>query len=272
MPQGLEAWIGIVGGLLTAALGILRYFNYRTRQDRVTLVGQAFTSTIDGLSAEAEPKRLAAAILLRRFFDVHTEQGAEGVPYGPEAVGIIAALLRKTPGGELQKLLADGLAYAPSLRGADLQSCNLGQAYLGKRIRAGVPHTSERLLTASWFVPWRRRGSRDDLLMSNVDLSDADLFGADLSGASLRSVVARKAVFYTAVATNAVFEEAHLEGADFRGSKLKGARFRGAWLEGARFADAEDIPEYVAHLLDQDRTVPTGSGMPVEVDPTQAAV
>jgi uncharacterized protein YjbI with pentapeptide repeats len=72
-------------------------------------------------------------------------------------VRVIAALLRdRNTDEELQKLLADGLAYAPDLRGADLQRCNLNRAYLGERDGR------------------------------TVDLSKADLYRADLTRASLR--------------------------------------------------------------------------------------
>ena len=148
MATVLQAWIGVLAALVAGALGILRYFSYRTRRDRISLVGQAFSSTVEGLSSDAETKKLAAAILLRRFFDKGTEQGAAGTPYEHEAVAVIAALLRNTLTGELQKLLADGLAYASSLQGADLQECNLSRAYLGKRPRAEVAHASLRLLVA----------------------------------------------------------------------------------------------------------------------------
>jgi hypothetical protein len=77
-------------------------------------------------------------------------------------VAVIAALLRNTPTGELQKLLADGLAYASGLQGADLQECNLSRAYLGRRPRTAVSHASIRLLAAGRAVrpadqgpPWR---------------------------------------------------------------------------------------------------------------------
>jgi ABC-type nickel/cobalt efflux system permease component RcnA len=106
----LQAWIAVAGALLAGVLGIFRYFTYRTRRDRISLVGQAFNSTVEGLSSDADAKKLAAAILLRRFFDKETEQGAVGKPYEREAIAVIAALLRNTPAGELQKLLADGLA------------------------------------------------------------------------------------------------------------------------------------------------------------------
>lgn len=269
MATVLQAWIGVVAALLAGALGILKYFSYRTRRDRISLVGQAFNSTVEGLSSDAEAKKLAAAILLRRFFDKGTEQGAAGTPYEHEAVAVIAALLRNTPTGELQKLLADGLAYASSLRGADLQECNLSRAYLGKRPRAVVEHAGLRLLAAGRWGQSGTGGRRNDQQDAPspavpIDLTTADLFHADLTGASLRGAVARNAVFYTAVARETVFEGARLEGADFRESELEGARFTGAWIEGARFAGARNVPPNVALLLDQDRQVPAGEGMPVQ--------
>jgi uncharacterized protein YjbI with pentapeptide repeats len=266
--SALQAWVGVVGALLAGFLGILKYFNYRTHRDRISLVGQAFNSTVEGLSSDAEAKKLAAAILLRRFFDEGTEQGAAGTPYEREAVAVIAALLRNTETGELQKLLADGLAYASSLQGTDLQECNLSRAYLGQRPRSTVTHGSLRLLSAE---RWARspiatiRGSRpvDPLTSMPIDLSKADLFGANLTGASLRGGIARNTIFYTAVAQGTVFEGAHLEGADFRQADLKDARFAGAWIEGARFAGAQHLPENVAGLLDQTGQVREGEGMPV---------
>jgi uncharacterized protein YjbI with pentapeptide repeats len=264
----LQAWVAVVGALLAAALGILKYFDYRTHRDRISLVGQAFNSTVEGLSSDAEAKKLAAAILLRRFFDEGTEQGAAGTPYKREAVAVIAALLRNTQTGELQKLLADGLAYASSLQGADLQQCNLSRAYLGERPRAVVEHGSVRLLSAGRRVQSvisRGGGGRpaDPTVTMPIDLTKADLFGANLTGASLRGGIARNAVFYTAIAQRTVFEDAHLEGADFREADLKGARFTGAWIEGAKFEGAHDLPANVAGLLDHRGVVRAGAGMPV---------
>jgi hypothetical protein len=260
-----QAWTVAIAALLAGALGILRYFTYRTRRDRISLVGQAFNSTVEGLSSDADAKKLAAAILLRRFFDRGTEQGAAGTPYEREAVAVIAALLRNTPTGELQKLLADGLAYASTLQAADLQECNLTSAYLGQRPRAVITHGGLRLLSAGW---WRARGDRSGQpggshVAVPIDLTLADLFHADLTNASLRGGVARNAVFYTAEARNAVFEGAHLEGADFRQAELQGARFSGAWIEGARFRRALHIPANVQRLLDPNGDVPAGQGMPV---------
>jgi uncharacterized protein YjbI with pentapeptide repeats len=204
----LQGWVALIGGLAAAVLGIVKYFDFKSRRERAAQAGEAFASTVDALSSADDPKRLAGAILLRRFFDRSTEQGGKHTPYASEAVGVIAALLRGTETGTLQKILADGLAYAPSLLHADLQRCNLRNAYLGRR-------------------PDRR-----------PDLSHADFFEADLTGASLRDAVACEAVFFRASMRDTVLRGADLTGADFRQADLQGARLEGAILDGADFAGA----------------------------------
>jgi uncharacterized protein YjbI with pentapeptide repeats len=267
----LQAWIALIGGLFTALLGILKYFNYRSRRDRIATVGQSFSSTVEGLSSESAARQLAAAILLRRFFDASTEQGAAGIPYGREAIAVIAALLRSTPSSELQKLLADGLGYASTLHKADLQGCNLSNAYLGQREQ--VSRTIASRLGSRLTSLRTRHDSRPDdggaslggeeRFEAPVDLTHADMFEADLTGASLRGALAQRAVFYRARLRNTVLEEAHLEGADFRQTDLEGTRFAGAWLGGAKFEGAHNIPSYVERLLDEDRTVPPDQTGPV---------
>lgn len=257
----LQAWIAGITALATAALGILKYFNYRSRRDQISLVGEAFAQTVEGLSADAQAKQLAAAVLLRRFFDRETEQGAAGTPYEREAIAVIAALLRNTETGELQKLLADGLAYATSLHAADLQRCNLSRAYLGKRPRATVTHGSARSLRPNKRGLGRRDGApkkaeEGDEEEEPVDLTKADLFQATLVEASLRGANAKDAVFFEADARKAVFAEAHLECANFRQAKLEGARFTGAYLCGAYFQGATGVPANVEQLLDEHRKVP----------------
>jgi hypothetical protein len=217
---GIQTWVALVGGLATAILGILKYFNYRTRTDRLVLVGQTFSETVDALAAKDEIKRLSAAILLRRFFDPHTEQGSGRTPYQKEALRVIAALLRATTQeSEFQKLLADGLGHAPNLHGADLQGCNLSGAYLGDRL-----------------------GRR-------VDISGADLYKANLSSTSLRGAIARETVFYGATLANTVLEGADLSSADFREADLAEARFGDAIIEGARFEGALNVPADITARL-----------------------
>jgi Pentapeptide repeats (9 copies) len=221
-----QGWVAVVGGLATAIVGLLKYFDFRSRRERAAAAGQAFLATVDALASQDEARRLAGAILLRRFFDPETEQGERTTPYANEAVRVIAALLRGTGAGTLQKLLADGLAFAPSLVNADLQGCMLERAYLGKR-------------------PDRR-----------PDLTRADFFEADLTEASLKEAIACEAVFYRATLRGTVFRGTVLTRADFRDADLEGARFDGATLDGARFAGARNIPDEVRAQLGADGQVP----------------
>jgi hypothetical protein len=229
--QATQAWLTVGAGFLAAVLGLFKYFNYRSKRDRIAAVGASFATTVESLASDNETRRMAAAVLLRRFFDRGTEQGTAGTPYSRETVEVIAALLREPQPERLQKVLADGLRYAVDLRRADLQRCNLRNAYLGLK-----------------------KGDRRSL-----DLSYADLFEADCSGASLKGVTAVGAVFYRCTLTRTVFTDANLEEADFRAACLTDATFAGARLGGARFDGAKDLPAEIAHLLDGGAVAPPGT-------------
>lgn len=233
----LAAVIGVAGGLL----GLRQYFGYRTKRDQVEAVGASFRAVVASLGSDNPVDRRAGAILLRRFFDDDTEFGAAGTPYADEAVGVIAALLREEPSGSFQKLLADGLAYAPTLESADLQKTNLHDA---------------------WLVP--RTGS------DGADLDGADFFRADLTGASLKNASARGAAFYQARLNDTVFNGADLEDANFYEADLDGASFRGASLNRADFGAARNIPEEVLAHLDRDGKYGAGRGAGAE-QPERAA-
>ncbi|MBK9739497.1 MAG: pentapeptide repeat-containing protein [Actinobacteria bacterium] len=229
--ESIQAWVAVVGALLAATLGLLKYFNYRSKRDRVAAVGESFLAVVEALASDNLTKRMAAAVLLRRFFDSGTEQGSAGTPYVKEAIALIAGMLREEQPPRIQKVLADGLRYATDLKGADLQRCDLKNAYLGAR--SGTQHI--------------------------VDLSDADLFEADCTGASLRQALAVKTVFYGAVLERATLADADCREADFRDAKLAGAKFSGARIDGARFAGAVSVPEEVALLLDEKSVGRPGS-------------
>jgi hypothetical protein len=173
-----------------------------------------------------EVEQLAGAILLRRFFDRRTEVGIGGVPYWREAVNVSAAILREQVRGNFQKLLADGLAFAPNLVRVDLQKTNLQYAYLGVR-------------------------KLDAVKTVTTNLCYADFYRADLSGASLKQANARGAVFYQARMHNAVLSEADLREANFFEADLKGAKWDGARLMGADFTCARNVPPALAEKLDK---------------------
>src|SRR5215469_2744524 len=129
----VQIWVGIIGSLVTVSISVLGVLNFQRRRDQAAAVGAAFKDVVDSLASDNETLRMAAAILLRRFFDIRSEQGAAHLSYAKEAVAVIAGLLRECETGPVQKVLADGLRYAPSLSQADLQGCNLSGAYLGQK-------------------------------------------------------------------------------------------------------------------------------------------
>lgn len=226
-PKLISDYAGILtsmAAVLAGVLGITKYFKYRNRQDELRLVAENFNKVVASLRSDSTIERMAGAISLRRFHDQNTESGILGAPYSKEALNIATAILRGQVTSDFQKLLADGLAFAPSLQRADLQRTNLQFAYLGKK--GDNPDDKKRL-----------------------DLRGADFFGADLSGASLKGADAQKAVFYQARMHNTVLSEADLQQADFREADLQGAKFDGASIYGAKFAGARNIPEALDRKL-----------------------
>jgi hypothetical protein len=224
----VQIWVGIIGSFVTVSVSVLGVLNFKRRQDQAATVGAAFKDVVTSLASDNETLRIASAILLRRFFDIHAEQGAARLSYANEAVAVIAGLLRESKTGSVQKVLADGLRYAPSLSQADLQGCNLTGAYLGQK-----------------------KGDA-----KTVNLTNADLFEADLTGASLKGVNAAGAVFVGATLARTVLSGANLTGADFRAAELDGANFDGARIDGAQFSGASNIPADIAgQLTIQSRSV-----------------
>jgi uncharacterized protein YjbI with pentapeptide repeats len=127
---------------------------------------------------------------------------------------VIAGLLREAETGQLQKVLADGLRYAPSLYQADLQGCNRTDAYLGQK----NGDKKKRQI---------RKKKRDSDV---VNLTSADFFRADLTRASLKGVNAADAVFLEATLEETVLSGATLTDADFRRAKLTNADFTNSTL------------------------------------------
>jgi uncharacterized protein YjbI with pentapeptide repeats len=206
-----------------AAIALLQYFSFKftTYRDKAAATRKSLETVVASLASANEVDRLAGAILLRKFFDSKSEVSTKGTPYAADAITVVAAILRSQPTGNFQKLLADGLAFAPSLQGADLQKTNLQNAYLG---------------------------SRGD---AQLDLRQADFFRADLAGASLKGANASGAFFYQARMTDAVLRKADLAGANFFEADLLGANFDGTKLAGASFERARNLPAALAaHIKD----------------------
>jgi hypothetical protein len=212
------------GGVITAILTVMRYFD--ERRERRALVRQSFESTVQALGKDNDIEKMAAGILIRRFFDPKSEVGIKRLPFALDAVNVIASLLRSQDTGNFQKILADGLAYAPNLAHVDLQQANLRNAYLGPR----------------------KIGTEDVF----VNVSCADFFQSDLSGASLKNAKALGAQFYESKLLGTVFIGADLRSANFYGADLQGAKLDKATLTNANFRNAKNLPEGLASALDEE--------------------
>ena len=218
---GVVSLAAVVVAALVSVLGVVGFQN---RRARTTAIRSAFEEVVASLASTERERQLAGAVLLRRFFDRTSElgmrdwRGRRTAPYANEARSVLAAVLRGAPTGDLQKLLADGLAYSETLAHVDLQRTNLQDAYLAPRHEGG-------------------------------SLAAADFYRADLSGASLKNTAAEGAIFYQARAEDTIFRGADLRGANFFEANLARAVFTDAQLAGATFKGAINLPgELLAHL------------------------
>jgi uncharacterized protein YjbI with pentapeptide repeats len=237
--------VSIASAIVAALVAIFGVLGYQSRRARLSAVRAAFNDVVTALASDDSRQQLAAAVLLRRFFDRSSELGVRDLlgrrrtPYSNEALSVMAAVLRGQPSGELQKLLADGLAYAPTLKHADLQRTNLQGAYLSPR----RPEST---------------------------LYRADFYRADLSGGSLKKAKARKAVFFQAHLRDTVFRDADLRGANFYDADLTGANFAGARLKGASFALARGIPAELEPSIGPEGEYTSDACAPAPADNTPA--
>lgn len=235
--------ISVVSGLVAALVAILGVIGYQNRRTKLSSIRSAFNEVVGALASDDARRQLAAAILLRRFFDPTSELGVRDLlgrrraPYSGEALSVMAAVLRGLPSGDLQKVLADGLAYAPTLAQADLQRTNLRNTYLPLRNSEGT-------------------------------LERADFYRADLSGSSLKRARAAHAVFYQARLRGTVLRDADLRGANFFEADVTGANFAGARLEGASFAGSRGVPAELEPLLNAQRVYTASEPAP---GPAQAS-
>lgn len=193
---------------------------------------KSFDTVVAQLSSSNPSSQLAAAVLLRRYFEIGKIR--EDAKLRTETINVISAMLRVLPVGILQKTLADGLAYAEDLYRADLQRANLQNAYLGVKDDKG--NFIKKLI--------------QKLFKKRINVQKADLFMADLSYALMENIDGRESVFYNAVLFNARIKNSNFSRANFRGADLKGARFQDVLLFKADFNGAKNIPDGIKKELE----------------------
>ena len=241
----LGASVSIASAVVATVVALIGVLGYQNRRSKLATVRSAFSDAVGALASGDRERQLAGAVLLRRFFDPSSEFGVRDLvgrrraPYSAEAVSVIAAVLRGMRTGDLQKLLADGLSYARTLEGADLQRTNLQGAYLSPRFTHGT-------------------------------VARADFYRADLSAASLKGAKAPGAVFYQARLRSTVFRGADLREANFFEADLTGAVFKDAHLHGATFAGARNVPVELAPFVDAEHRYISSAPAPAP-EPKQSA-
>ena len=213
--------LGSVAVVISAVgYGLIRGIHYvlQARMRKREEYFRSFDAVVAQLSSSNPTSQLAAAVLLRRYFDMKEMQG--DVNLRSETVNVISAMLKVLPVSIFQKTLGDSLAYAADLSFADLQRANLQDIYLG------------------------RKETDNPLCMEK-----ADLFMADLSYSLLENINGVGAILYNSVLFNTQVKNSNFSGADFRGSDLRNVVFRDVVLNGADFTDAVNVPCDISKTL-----------------------
>lgn len=215
--QGLTLFT-TVGAALYGILTGIRDFRRKKARERMAHQ-KSFENLVEQLTSPNKSAQLAAAILLRRYFNL-TKHSYE-IDLRLETINVISSMLKILPVGVFQKTLADGLGYATDLSKCDLQKTNLQDVLLDNK--------------------------NQDIAMNKTDLFLADLSYANLEGITGHGIVLYNAILFCARIRNCDFTDANMRGAD-----LTGVVFKKCTLYGADFTGAKNIPPFIKENLDKD--------------------
>ena len=251
---GLVTALTTIAGLVAAVLGIVKYFNYRTKRDRIAAIGTAFEAVVEALASDDEVKRMAAAIRLRRFFDPRGElatgglwprlrqlRGREGHQAGQATnQAATAGTTEGTPRNRnrLWKLSRDELPYAADALNVIVAILREQPPGNFQKLLADALTKAPKELLAGADI---QKANLQNAWLGQIDLPEADFYRADLSDASFKEATAQGVKFYEARLARTRFVRAKLQEANFFGADLPRAEFTGAVLSGAKFEQARAI-------------------------------
>ena len=269
---GLVTALTATAGLVAAVLGIVKYFNYRTKRDRIAAVGTAFEAVVEALASDDDVKRMAAAIRLRRFFDPRGELATGGLwPRLPQLRAreghqaeqatnqdATAGTTEGTPRhrGRFWKLTRDELPYAADALNVIVAILREQPPGNFQKLLADALTKAPKELLAGADI---QKANLQNAWLGQIDLPEADFYRADLSDASFKEATAQGVKFYEARLARTRFVRAKLQEGNFFGADLPRAEFtdavltrakfdqaratralfRGAQLQGANFTDAD---------------------------------
>lgn len=201
----------IIPFLILASNWFIEYTGIKSNKRRRDEANERFDRIVGNLSTDNTAAQLSAAVLLRRFFALRI-----GFKYylHKETVDVISSILRTLPVGIYQKTLADGLAYAHDLSGADLQRTNLQNIYLGSK------------------------GKR-------LKLHSTDLFMANLTYGLIDNVDAAGIILYNSLLYGTIIKNSDFSKANFVGADLTNAKFKNVVLKDADFSKAINVPSEI---------------------------
>ena|ERR1035437_7478171 len=146
----IQIWVGIAGSLVTISVSVLGILNFQLRRDRSAAVGAAFKDVVDSLASHNPTLRMAAAILLRRFFDSRSEQGAAHRSYAEEAKLSLRGYCANPEQGQSRR-------HSPMVCGMRLLSRKLiSKAVTSQRRTLGRRRETRRLLTSLTRISSKR--------------------------------------------------------------------------------------------------------------------
>lgn len=245
--SALVAVLTAVAGLVAAIVGVLKYFNYRSKKDRMAAVGQAFEAVVEALASDDEVKRMAAAIRLRRFFDPRAELATGGVGLRLRRLTRAERQKAKEDDGETEE--GDGAGAAEpdrALMSEELPYAADAVNVIVAILRNQPPGNFQKLLADALTLAPKpllvgadlQRANLQNAYLGGIALPKADFFRADLSSASFKKGHAQGAQFYEARLARTRFTGAKLAKANFFGADLSRADLSGAKLPGASFIEA----------------------------------
>lgn len=277
--DNLASNAGLIG-LMFAALAYIFSKLYRTKFEKRRDWQNQFNETVTRLSSSNETSQLAAAVMLRRFFEAQIDR----VRFCDETIRVIASLLRILPLGVYQKTLGDGLAFAKNLNYADLQRTNLQDLYLGVKNKADdeqekenakLKHESELRnygLKPNGAKEEKSEGKKGEKKNENTErekkqlekkkadsleekwklsMDFTDMFEANLSMTLMENIKGFGTIFYGAIMNNTQIKNCEFINCDFRGVDLMHAKFQNVKLSGSNFSGAKNLPQGLEKYLDK---------------------
>lgn len=166
--------------------------------------------------------QITSAILLRSYLT--PKWFGLSRAYVKSTLNLIAAILRHTNNGNMQKTLADSISYVLKADGQDLQYANMYKCSIKPKSRIEYEITKD-----------------EKKLDKRISLRCADFFKANISQSGLYDINAEKAVFCESLLCGTTFHNCILENANFSNADVHNLKFKNCKLMGANFAGARRL-------------------------------